>query len=348
MPVQCNDNEILTRLCPDCALCGARGESLYQDLKDRLFGVPGKWNLKKCLNPACGLIWLDPMPLEEDIGKAYINYYTHQDTNEDRNRLRTRLFRFVKEGYWAKKYGYCNDSVRGWNKLLGDLIYLHPLRHAEIDMMVRYLPAQSGRLLDIGCGNGKWLEFMQNLGWLVEGIDSDRFAVDIAKNKGLPVHFGTLETQNYSDNHFDAITMNHVIEHVHQPFRLLLECKRVLKPAGSLVVVTPNGESWGHSLFRSAWLHLDPPRHLYVFSPRSLLRIAEKADFNNIAISTTIRWHDTIFISSKSIYYTGQYCRNVHQPRTTRSWARSMQFIECAILKVKPDIGEEIVLIAQK
>lgn len=342
------NNKIRTHTCPDCYICRTKGRPLYQDLEDRLFGVQGKWNLKKCPSPDCGLIWLDPMPLEEDIGKAYVNYYTHQDTNEDRNRLRTRLFCFVKEGYWAKKYGYFNDSVRGWKILLSNLIYLHPLRHAEIDMMVRYLPAQSGRLLDVGCGNGEWLEFMQTLGWLVEGIDFDNYAVDIAKNKGLPVHFGTLETQNYPDNHFDAITMKHVIEHVHQPLRLLLECKRVLKPGGSLVVVSPNSESYGHSLFKSAWFHLDPPRHLCIFGSQSLRRVVEKADFKNIAISTTIRWYDTTFIRSKCIYYKGQCFVNSRQPRTTRLWARGMQFTESAILRLKPDIGEELILIAEK
>jgi len=249
-----DDNKIRTYLCPDCYVCQTKGEPLYEDLEDRLYGVKGKWNLKKCPNHECGLIWLDPMPFVEDICKAYLNYYTHQDMNEERNRLRTRFFRFVKEGYWAKKYGYLNNSVRDWKKVLGNLIYLHPLRHAEIDMMVRYLPAQRGRFLDVGCGSAKWLEFMQNLGWLVEGIDFDHYAVDIAKKKGLPVHFGNLETQNYPDNHFDAITMNHVIEHVHQPLSLLLECNRILKPTGSIVVI-PNGESWGHSLFKSAWFH---------------------------------------------------------------------------------------------
>ena len=106
MAVQHSENEIRTYLCPDCALCGVKGEPLYQDLKDRLFGVPGKWNLKKCPNPDCGLIWLDPMPLEEDIGKAYIRYYTHQDASQHYNALKgllKYLFRFAQEGYWANK-----------------------------------------------------------------------------------------------------------------------------------------------------------------------------------------------------------------------------------------------------
>jgi hypothetical protein len=63
--------------CPNCYLCGTGGEPLYEGLKDRLFNAPGEWNLKRCPNPECGLLWLDPMPLEEDIGMAYETYFTH-------------------------------------------------------------------------------------------------------------------------------------------------------------------------------------------------------------------------------------------------------------------------------
>jgi hypothetical protein len=66
--------EIRSRPFPECSLCGTRGEPLYAGLTDRLFGAPGEWNLKCCSNSGCGLIWLDPMPLEDDIGKAYENY----------------------------------------------------------------------------------------------------------------------------------------------------------------------------------------------------------------------------------------------------------------------------------
>ena len=54
-----------------CTLCRGEGKCLYSNLTDRLFGAPGEWNLKRCTNPGCGLVWLDPMPIEEDIGKAY-------------------------------------------------------------------------------------------------------------------------------------------------------------------------------------------------------------------------------------------------------------------------------------
>ena len=235
---KCSNDGIRTSSCPNCTLCGARGELLYQDLKDHLFGAPGKWNMKKCPNSDCGLIWLDPMPLEEDINKAYENYFTHQDTNQCRNTFSIRFSRKVMEAYWAKKYGYYNYTIKGWQKLIGILIYFYPPKHAHIDMKVMYLPAHPrGRLLDIGCGSGKWLQFMHNLGWCIEGVEIDPFVVHAAQKMGLPIHLGTLEAQKYPDNLFDAITLSHLIEHARDPMKLIQECYRIIKSGGKLVRV---------------------------------------------------------------------------------------------------------------
>jgi hypothetical protein len=68
--------------CPRCYLCQTAGEMLYEGMRDRLFGAPGEWNLRRCPNRDCGLLRLDPMPLEADIGKAYADYFTHEVAEE--------------------------------------------------------------------------------------------------------------------------------------------------------------------------------------------------------------------------------------------------------------------------
>src|SRR5437762_123817 len=78
-------SEIRTVRRPNCLLCGTKGELLYDALADFHFGAPGIWGLKKCPNKMCGLAWLDPFPLEEDIALAYRRYYTHgRDSTEIR------------------------------------------------------------------------------------------------------------------------------------------------------------------------------------------------------------------------------------------------------------------------
>src|SRR5689334_15196819 len=71
------NGEIRVRPQPECYVCRTPGQRQYSGLQDRINHAPGVWNISRCPNPDCGLLWLDPMPLEEDIGKAYITYFTH-------------------------------------------------------------------------------------------------------------------------------------------------------------------------------------------------------------------------------------------------------------------------------
>lgn len=346
-----DSSEIRSYSCPNCYLCGYSGNLLYDKLNDRLFGAPGKWNLKECTNSECDLVWLDPMPLEEDIGKAYQSYYTHQDNNNINYTGLRRFYRLIKEGYLANKYGYLNSTVATWQRLLSVLLYFDPGRCADLDFSIMYLPSQpNASLLEVGCGSGWMLEIMKGLGWKVEGVDFDPSAVENARNKGLCVKCGTLSSQGYPDNHFDVITMSHLIEHVHEPLKLLQECYRILKPGGKLVIVTPNIKALGHTYFKESWLHLDPPRHLHIFTPDSLENITKKAGFNTTHRLTTIRDANGLFLASRAIQRTGKH--TMSNPKTKNLklsiWAKLMQIWEWIILKNSPNVGEEIVLIGQK
>ncbi len=340
--------ELRARPRPECYLCGARGHRLYEGLGDRLFGVPGLWHLKKCPGPGCGLVWLDPMPLEEDIGKAYKTYYTHQGKPVPPDTWLRRIYPHIQTAYLARRYGYGEKTgLQNW--LLGLLLYLHPGRRADTDFSVMYLPARSGgRLLEVGCGSGQMLRLMQDLGWEVEGVDFDPAAVDNARGRGLDVKLGTLEDQSYPDDHFDAVTMSHLVEHVHEPLQLFRESYRILKPGGRLVAVTPNNESLGHKIFGRDWRGLEPPRHLHVFNLASLRRLASRAGFQRFRASSTIRDANGMLIASRYLKKTDAYQMGSPKPLSVHAWARSLQFLEWALLKLKSGIGEEMALVAEK
>ncbi|MCK4784265.1 MAG: class I SAM-dependent methyltransferase [Desulfobacteraceae bacterium] len=340
-------NEIRTRPHPDCYLCRTKGVVLYHGLKDRLFGAPGKWNLKKC--PECGLLWLDPMPLEEDIGKAYENYYTHNHAENTDHRWPWRIYSLVREAYFAQKYSYHLASTSSLKRIIGMLAYLHPGVRAKLDTEILCLPARpNGHLLEVGFGDAKMLILMNELGWSVEGVDLDPVAVQRAKDRGLRVRLGAIENQEYSSNQFDAVVMRHLIEHVPDPLKTLYECRRILKPGGQLVALTPNGESWGHKLFRNNWRGLEPPRHLYLFTLLSLRHLLEKAGFQEFELSSSIQGAHLILRASRSIRNTGTHATGSPEPPITRIWSWGMQLLEWAILKMRADVGEEIVLLARK
>ena len=338
-------NHIRRESRPTCCLCGALGSPLYQGLRDRYFAAEGMWNIKRCQNAACGLLWLDPTPAKQDLVKAYSSYYTHTDLRApDESHLRS-FKRAVRAGYLAYRYGYDNGGAR-W---MGLLAYLAPLRRAGLDFSVMYVPQISdGRLLEVGCGSGDMLKDMADLGWQVEGIDLDPAAVENSRRKGLNVRMGSLEEMGYRANWFDLIIMSHVIEHVYDPFLLLTECRRILKSGGRLVLVTPNVGSMGHRIYRSSWFHLDPPRHLRLFTVDSLTTLLQSAGFLKTKVITTIRDAGTVYVASQSVRRTARYQIGSLQPRSARLFGKAMQLLEWAWLMVDGRVGEEIAAIARK
>ena len=254
-------NDIRTQEVKKCLLCEEEGVLFWANLPDRLFGVPGLWSFRKC--PDCGLVWLSPRPIAEDIGKTYTNYMTHnahgsKSRMEDLQEKIALPVLFSVYQYSDKHDGLSRRAFSGrllsWIPLFNDVArrYVMNLRGD-----------QKGRLLDVGCGDGKFLADMKRLGWEVVGVEPDPEAAKIAEERlGLSVFTGTLGEANFPPDAFDAITMKHVIEHVEDPIGLVRECHRILKPGGRLSIATPNTECLQHQLFRTAWLELDPPRHL--------------------------------------------------------------------------------------
>src|SRR5262249_51863612 len=151
----------------------------------------------------------------------------------------------------------------------------------------------------------------------------------------LEVRQGSLEEQNFPPQSFNAVTMSHVIEHVHEPLKMLQECHRILKPGGMLVAVTPNVSSTGHKLFRSAWFPLEPPRHLHLFTPQSLKRLGHEAGFTTVEVKTSTR--DLYYTSLRSlcIRRTGRASMTDYQnPISEQLFALAERLFELLLAKI--------------
>jgi 2-polyprenyl-3-methyl-5-hydroxy-6-metoxy-1,4-benzoquinol methylase len=341
-----NADVIRSRSCPYCCVCGQKGESLYENLSDRLFGAPGMWNLKRCPSRVCGVVWLDPMPVEEDIGKAYRSYYTHEADAHPANNLARRLYSRIRAGYVRVKYGYRNDKRNRWDQLFALLANLNPVRRASFDFGVFYLRFNpNGRFLELGCGSGLMLESMRDLGWRAEGIDFDASAVELTSKKNLVVHCGKLQDLEFADETFDAIAAIHFIEHVSDPLGVLRECRRLLKPGGRLVLITPNADSWGHRYYRADWRGLEPPRHLHIFTPRSIAELCRKTGFNYVVSRSTVR-ASGIHLASRALRRRGN-CDSLRRVGwLTRAWDELRCMFQWAGTFVDSDAGDEVLLIA--
>jgi SAM-dependent methyltransferase len=333
-------------------MCGAAGHLLYANLTDQIFGTTGTWNLKQCTSPECGLIWLDPAPLEEDLGKAYKIYFTHEPAAAPASAQSLssyqRAVQLVKSAYVSKRFGYQSDTGKPFHWILALPIYLSALHRAAMDMRYGHLlGVKRGRILDVGCGAGELLKLAKEVGWNGEGIEVDPEAVKAARGKGLTVYLGQLADRHYPDGTFDLVQMSHVIEHVDRPLELLRECHRVLGDGGLLVIWTPNTESLGHRIFSERWAGLDPPRHLNLWNSNSLRKLVMKAGFLSIQLSTNVRM--TPFVVS------GGWFSRVHKaiPRQissfeSRFYSCAVGVIEQLLLKRMPFAGEELILEARK
>ncbi len=335
---------------PRCPLCGGSGELLHRDLTDRLYGVAGRWRLSRCANRDCGLAWLDPAPKE--LAAAYESYYTH--AIRDDGSWRRRLYERLRSGYLATRFGYGGRNTEVWEKFGGNLLACLPHRCAAFDAGVMWLPAQpGGKLLEIGCGNGDLLERMAALGWQVQGIEPDSKSADIALARGLPVIVGELgdldelDEQKFGPGAFDAIIMSHVIEHVADPVALLRACRRILKTDGRLVTLTPNLEALGRRWFGRDWLHLDPPRHLHLFTPESMLIACDQAGFVNASCQTTIRDANWTLGASLALRLKGRY-RMGELSWLTRTAGLALLYLEWFYIWFDDRTGEELVVVARK
>jgi SAM-dependent methyltransferase len=259
---------------PSCLLCGATGEIVYRNLRDELYGAPGRWNLRCCAGDQ--LWWLDPRPVGEDLPKLYVRYHTH----EPRPLRRTIL-------------------GRAWFALL-PLFARAPFRAIRdiADAERMWLPRGPGRLLDVGAGDGAFVARMRAEGWEAEGVEPDPGAVERARiEHGVSLRVGTIDDVPAGER-FDAVTLNNVIEHTLDPIAVLRQCWEQLEPNGRLVVLTPNIDSLGQRSFRDRWRGLEPPRHLYLFSATSLLEIARRAGVQNPSVRSTPRTVPFVWLSS--------------------------------------------------
>ena len=150
-------------------------------------------------------------------------------------------------------------------------------------------------ILDIGCGNGSFLEYARGRGWNIAGVDI-KLSPD-AHELGCPLWEGRLEDIDFGDSRFDVIRLNHVLEHTQDPLYELEICRGLLKPGGVLFVSVPNITGLSSKLkslqsrFKlksHRWRHYAAMHHLFFFSPVTLKKLFEKAGFKVLALQTPV------------------------------------------------------------
>jgi SAM-dependent methyltransferase len=252
--------------CPCCA-----SASVYTALSAKDYTVSGEifeiWHCEDCTAR-----FTQNIPVASSIGPYYqsVNYVSHSDTEKG---LINRLYHTIR-----------NYTLGSKRKLITAATQKH-----------------TGNLLDVGAGTGAFSNTMQLAGWKVTALEPDDIARENALNKyGLTLQSAenlfTLESSQ-----FDAITMWHVLEHVHELHKYLEQFYKLLKPAGRLVIAVPNYTSYDAKTYGDYWAAYDVPRHLYHFSPTSMERLGNSKGFT--LADTKPMWFDSFYVSMLSEQY---------------------------------------------
>lgn len=331
---------------PSCPACDGAGRVLHAALEDRLFGVPGKWRMRRCEVAGCGTAWLDPAPHPDDLWMAYREYYTHEDD------ATPRVPGSLGQQAWAAwKLGYPRPAgITAW--LAGLAMLLQPRRRERALSTRLHLPfVAGGRFLDVGCGSGRQLQAMRLLGWEVQGLDMDAAAVARVRQLGLEVRQGDLLAASFAPASFDAASLLHVIEHLAEPARQLAECRRILRTGGWLVLVAPNIDALGHRWFGPDWRGLEPPRHLQLHSLAALTQAVRDAGFAIEHATTRSAGAARMLRLSASLRRARRQGLARASGRGSRlgdlRW-RLLGSLERALVAAGLPLGEELVVVARK
>lgn len=215
-----------------CGFCKSKESTLCYSTND-IFGNDYEWH--QCHQ--CGAYFLAPYPDADRLDQAY------------------------DESYYGQGEEKFDDGMV--EQLLN---YFRRRRAKKIAQLIN----NEGKILDIGCGNGQFLEMIGTLGAIqtngleMPGNSANRAAAIL----GDRLHVGSLESGIYAAGSFDAITLFHVFEHLTEPQEYLVEISKLLKPGGILYMSFPNIGSIQSRIFKGRWLHLDPPRHLFLFKTK--------------------------------------------------------------------------------
>lgn len=223
-----------------CPMCGADDGVLRVATPDFMYPSPERFRLLSCRR--CGHLYQNPRPAPNAIDRYYPpGYLLYLEAIDD-------------DPSWFRRV----ERRRG--------------RAMRCNAVHRAAGNRAGRLLDVGCATGIFLDGMRQKGWQVQGVEPVERAASYARSRfGLDVFGGMLEDAALPAASFDAITMWDVLEHVHEPRQVLAELARLLRPGGVLVLGLPNPDSFEAHLFGPFWQGWDLPRHLNLYRP-TLLR----------------------------------------------------------------------------
>ena len=250
-----------------CPVCQSQTFEVYLTVRDYTVSQE-QFKIVTCKK--CGFRFTNPRPDSEAIGEYYKaeSYISHTNTSKG---LISKIYQEVRK-----------FTLKG-----------------KLNLINRLSP-QKGKLLDVGCGTGMFLNVARENGWKVNGIEPDAGARAIAE-KTNQIKISNEILSSFQQETFEVISLWHVLEHIHQLNETIEWLKARLSKDGSLIIAVPNHESKDAKIYQEQWAAYDVPRHLYHFSQNSIKELFAKHGF--VLKETLAMKFDSFYVSMLSTKY---------------------------------------------
>lgn len=233
----------------DCFLCKEKIDIFIRGAFDIRFGLKGNFDIYKC--NFCGLVQLGSYPIISEYNKLYETYYNFGSSK--RGLYTTLRMKFIESKFY-----------RIWMAIDGDISF-HSRRG-------------EGRLLDVGCNEGRGIKTYKQNGFEPEGLEINERAAQVARMEGFVVHTQRLEDFQ-PEEPFGVVVLSNVLEHASDPYKMLENVRRVLKADGHVWISCPNSQSWLRRFFGRFWINWHVPFHLFHFSQKTLSQLLDRSGF---------------------------------------------------------------------
>jgi 2-polyprenyl-3-methyl-5-hydroxy-6-metoxy-1,4-benzoquinol methylase len=235
-----------------CLLCSGEMRAVLEGVRDTRFGVPGTWSIRECRR--CGLEQTHPLPSASELKALYESHYNFPSLSAaSAQAYADRRERFLMSPLYQLMLAVDGD------------ISFHGVRGG-------------GRLLDVGCNEGRGLTLYRRNGFDAEGLELNSVAAATARARGFVVHEVLLQDFR-PERPYDRVVLSNVLEHALDPRQMLGDVHRLLKPGGEVWISLPNGHSWLRRLFGRAWINWHVPFHITHFSADRLRRLLAECGF---------------------------------------------------------------------
>lgn len=250
-----------------CPICDSKDFTELIRVKDHSISKE-EFIIKQCAS--CGFKITSPRPTEEDLPSYYESedYVSHSDTTKG-------IINFLYQKVKAITLNQKEKLISGLNT--------------------------SNKILDLGCGTGDFLKFVSEKGWKTTGLEPDSGARNLALKK-LPGQIHPIENLfELPSQSFGIITMWHVLEHVSELNKYMIQLNLLLENNGKLIIALPNPESADAKHYKEYWAAYDVPRHLFHFSKKNITELALKHNFKLEFIKPMV--FDSFYVSMLSEKY---------------------------------------------